>query len=335
LRALSTLTPDPTFSWSLEMKNYLALPALFIALPCYAQSPPQQGISGEISLNAGVTSSTSNFNVDGDATINSLENSPKSESEGLIAPLGNIAYTFGEGLRQQIYFGTSREDIAVGTLAMQLGYKHELSSGTVVDVSFLPTVISGETWQNPYQLNTARKETDIKGNAYRLQFESISGSNFSLDLAYVTTDVEDDLNAGTDLARDAESYYAKGGYRFTVSRTSFLIPSVIYIQHDADGSANSFDSYGTDISWFNILGRHSLVLTAGYARRDYDSASTLFNRARSDDEFSLFAAYEYPDFMQWKDWSFISFTGYGKTQSNLTFYDESSYLFAVGLNYKF
>jgi hypothetical protein len=39
--------------------------------------------------------------------------------------------------------------------------------------------------------------------------------------------------------------------------------------------------------------------------------------------------------MGWKDWSFISFAGYGDTRSNLTFYDESSYLLAVGLNYKF
>ena len=39
--------------------------------------------------------------------------------------------------------------------------------------------------------------------------------------------------------------------------------------------------------------------------------------------------------MGWKDWSFISFAGFGDTQSNLTIYDESSYLFAVGLNYKF
>ncbi|MDX1560760.1 MAG: DUF2860 family protein [Marinobacter sp.] len=31
----------------------------------------------------------------------------------------------------------------------------------------------------------------------------------------------------------------------------------------------------------------------------------------------------------------MSFAGYGNTESNLTFYDESSYLFAVGLNYRF
>ncbi|PPI83230.1 DUF2860 domain-containing protein [Marinobacter maroccanus] len=318
------------------MKKYFALPALFIAIPSFAQpAPAQPGFSGEVSLNAVIVSSTSNFNVDGDTTISSLENKADSESKGLIAPLGNVAYTFGEGLKQQIYFGTTREDIAVGTLAVQLGYKHKLSSGTEVDVSFLPTVISGETWQNPYQLNTPRKETDISGNAYRLQLNSISGSGFSLDLAYATTDVEDDLTAGTDLARDADSYYAKSSYRFTVSRTSFVSPSVLYIQHDADGSASSFDAYGAEVSWFNILGRHSLVLTAGFTKRDYDSASTLFSKKRSDDEFSLFAAYEYPEFMGWKDWSFISFAGYGDTQSNLTFHDESSYLFAVGLNYKF
>ncbi|MFP3442207.1 DUF2860 family protein, partial [Pantoea sp. SIMBA_133] len=86
-------------------------------------------------------------------------------------------------------------------------------------------------------LNTPRKETDVSGNAYRLQLNSISGSGFSLDLAFATTDVEDDLTAGTDMARDADSYYTKGSYRFTVSPTSFVSPSVIYIQHDADGSA--------------------------------------------------------------------------------------------------
>lgn len=317
------------------MKKSLAFSALFIAFPAYAQFAPQQGISGEISLNAGVTSSASNFNTDGDATIDSLENDAESNSEGLIAPLGNIAYTFGANLNRQFYFGTSREDIAVGTLAMQLGYKHELASGTVLNVSFLPTVISGETWQNPYEINTKRKETDVKGNAYRLRLETISGSDFSLDLAFATTDVEDDLNAGTDLARDAHSYYAKGEYRFTLSPTSFLMPSAIYIQHDADGSANSFDSYGTEISWFNIFDKHRLVLTAGYAMRDYNSSSTLFSKTRSDDELSLFAAYEYPGFMEWEDWSFVSFAGYGNTQSNLTFYDESQYLVAVGLNYRF
>lgn len=317
------------------MTRYLVLPLLFLSTPGFAQPVPQQGIHGEVSLNAIITSTTSNFNVDGEPTIRSLDRKAERESDGLIAPLGNIAYSFGETGGQQLYLGTTRADIAVGTLAMQLGYKHTLSSGTVVDVSFLPTLISGETWQDPYQLGIPRQETDVSGNAYRLQLNRIGGSSFSLDLAFATTDVDDDLTAGTDLARDADSYYAKGSYRYTLSRTSFVSPSVTYIQHDADGRASRFDAYGADISWFNVLGRHSLVLTAGFTERRYDSASRLFSKKRSDSELSLFAAYEYPEFMGWKDWSFISFAGYGRTESNLTFYDESSYLFATGLNYTF
>ncbi|WP_325205741.1 DUF2860 family protein, partial [Vibrio sp. 03_296] len=30
----------------------------------------------------------------------------------LFAPLGNIAYTFGDQLEHQVYLGTAREDIA-------------------------------------------------------------------------------------------------------------------------------------------------------------------------------------------------------------------------------
>jgi len=45
--------PYSTIDWSFKMKRYLALSALFIALPSYAQLAPQQGVSGEISLNVG------------------------------------------------------------------------------------------------------------------------------------------------------------------------------------------------------------------------------------------------------------------------------------------
>ncbi|MCP3999956.1 MAG: DUF2860 domain-containing protein, partial [Gammaproteobacteria bacterium] len=308
------------------MKKSLVLSALFISLPCYSDLAPQKGVKGELSLNTGITSTASNFNAEGDATISSIENKAQSESEALVAPLGNIAYTFGELLNHQIYFGTAREDIAVGTLALQLGYKHELDSGTIVNVSFLPTVMSGKTWQDPYQTGVARIETDETGNAYRLKLEEIAATRFSLDLAYATNEIEIDAYTGSNLARNGYSYYGKGEYRFMLSPTSFVTPSATYIHHEADGKANSYNSYGADVSWFNIFDRHNFVLTAGYAKRGYDSASIVFDKKRSDDEFSFFAAYEYANFMEWQGWSLISFAGYGSTQSNITFYDESEYI---------
>lgn len=81
--------------------------------------------------------------------------------------------------------------------------------------------------------------------------------------------------------------------------------------------------------------RHQLVLTAGYNQRSFSADNPIYEKTRKDDKLSLFAAYEYTKFMDWQDWSFISFAGYSSTDSNITFYDESEYIVTVGLNYKF
>ena len=83
------------------------------------------------------------------------------------------------------------------------------------------------------------------------------------------------------------------------------------------------------------MGRHQYALTAGYNQRSYDASSITFQKKRSDDNINLFAAYEYDQFMDWENWSFVSLAGYGTSDSNITFYDESQYIVSVGLNYKF
>jgi hypothetical protein len=304
------------------------------ATPAFAKLADEQGFSGEISINAGVTSSTSNFNTDGDSTITSTDQKASSESSFLVAPLGSVAYTFGERLNHQVYTGTARDDIATGTVVLEVGYKYQLQSGMVIDASILPTIMSGETWANPYDINTSRSKTDEKGNAFRLKLSSIAGSPFSLDMAYATKDVEQD-NVPDELKRDGNALYLKGQYRQPLSRSLMLVPSIIYQTRGADGSAESYDQLGAEVSLFGVAGRHQYALTAGYNQRDYDSASTVFSSARSDDNINLFAAYEYEKFMNWDNWSFISLAGYGTSDSNITFYDESQYIVSVGMNYKF
>ena len=318
------------------MKLKITFLALSIAAtPAFAKLADEQGISGEISLNAGVTSFTSNFNTDGDSTITSTDQKASSESSFLVAPLGSIAYTFGERLNHQVYTGTARDDIATGTVVLEVGYKYQLQSGMVIDASILPTIMSGETWANPYDVNTSRSKTDEKGNAFRLKLSSIAGSPFSLDMAYATKDVEQD-NVPDELKRDADTFYLKGQYRQPLSRSMMLVPSIIYQSRDADGSAESYDQIGAEVSLFGAAGRHQYALTAGYSQRDYDAGNSLFNNTvRSDDNINLFAAYEYEKFMNWDNWSFISLAGYGTSDSNITFYDESQYIVSVGMNYKF
>lgn len=317
------------------MKIKITLLALSVVTsPAFAKLADEQGFSGEISINTGVTSSTSNFNTDADSTLSSNKQKASSESSFLVAPLGSVAYTFGEKLNHQVYTGTARDDVATGTVVLEVGYKYQLESGMTIDASLLPTIMSGETWANPYAKGVARSKTDETGNAFRLKLSSIVGSAFSLDMAYATKDVKDD-RVEEVLQRDAETFYLKGQYRVPLSRTMMLIPSIIYQTRDADGNAESYDQFGGEVSLFGGMGRHQYALTAGYNQRSYDASSITFQKKRSDDNINLFAAYEYDQFMDWENWSFVSLAGYGTSDSNITFYDESQYIVSVGLNYKF
>lgn len=317
------------------MKIKITLLALSVAAsPAFAKLADEQGFSGEISINTGVASSTSNFNTDADSTISSNTQKASSESSFLVAPLGSVAYTFGEKLNHQVYTGTARDDVATGTVVLEVGYKYQLESGMTIDASLLPTIMSGETWADPYNTTSARTKTDETGNAFRLKLSSIAGSAFSLDMAYATKDVEED-QIEEALKRDANTLYLKGQYRLPLSRTMMLIPSVIYQTRDADGKAESYDQFGGEVSLFGGMGRHQYALTAGYNQRSYDASSITFQKKRSDDNINLFAAYEYEQFMNWDNWSFVSLAGYGTSDSNITFYDESQYIVSVGLNYKF
>ncbi|MGR6833837.1 DUF2860 domain-containing protein [Aliivibrio wodanis] len=300
-----------------------------------AQLADKEGISGEIAITTGFASSTSNFNTEGDDTITSVNQKGSSDNGFMAFPLGSIAYTFGQELNQQVYAGTTRQDVATGTVVLEVGYKYQFESRMAIDVSILPTIMSSKTWANPYLVGSPRKETDASGNAFRFKVDNIAGSNFTIDSAYATKDIKNDDVQYDELKRDADTIYLKGQYRLPLSRTSFVLPSVIYQSSSADGKANSYDQYGAEVSFFKRMERHQLVLTAGYNQRNFGANNPIYEKTRKDDKLSLFAAYEYTKFMDWQDWSFISFAGYNSTDSNITFYDESEYIVTVGLNYKF
>ncbi|OIQ25074.1 DUF2860 domain-containing protein [uncultured Vibrio sp.] len=315
--------------------RYTLLIALLSSTSCYAKLGAGNGFSGEISLNSVYVTQESHLSTDADATLTSLDQAATSTDSFIVAPLGNIAYTFGQS-NQQVYFGTTRDDIAVGTLALQLGYKYQLPSKTTIDIAFLPTVMAGSVWQNPYNTTTARQETDVDGNAYRLKLSNIAGSLFSLDMAYGDKEVEQDSWENTNLDRDAETYFVKGQVRVPLSRATMLAPAISYTKQEAEGTVNSFERYRGELSVFQFLGAHQIALTASYSQTDYQSANPLFSgQTRSDNGLSLFAAYEYVDFLGYKNWSLISFLGYDSTDANIDFYDESQTIVSLGVNYQF
>ncbi|NNN43648.1 DUF2860 domain-containing protein [Vibrio sp. 1-1(7)] len=318
------------------MKSSLIVLGL-ISSSAWAQLATIDGLTGELSLSTGFYSVESNLNThDDNKKLDRLDTTNKAVSGGLLLPLGSMRYTFGQDLHQQIYAGTSREDIATGTLAFEVGYKYQFLSGMIIDLSILPTIMSGEVWEDPYQRQGERKSTDEDGNAFRVKVENIGGSKFSIDLAHATKDIENDVlgKKYQALRRDVDAFYFKTDYKYGLDNTTMIKPRVSFINAKAEGSANSFKEYGAELSYFKFLGRHQLALTAGISGRDYDTINPVFKTKRKDEDINLFIAYEYTNVMEWVNWSLISFAGIKKSDSNIDFYDQKEGILSVGLNYQ-
>ncbi|PMG55688.1 hypothetical protein BCT40_11180 [Vibrio lentus] len=326
------------------------LPVMFSAfasLPAYSGLAPSEGFSGNFSVLAGFYSDSSNLSTEQDSNQASLTMEGDSENQGLLGFLGTVQYTFGESLTHQVYAGTTREDIATGTIAFEIGYRHQLSGGTILDVSVLPTLISGKAWADPYAVGVNRNETDVKGNVGRLQLTNIGGTAFRTDFAIGQSDVDDELSGTQDklgltdeevglLDRERTYVYAKAGYPFILpNQAGVFVPSMVYFNSDAEGGALSFDSYGIELNYAKRIGRHGFVVTLDASDRQYDEANPIYDKAREENEYGAFLAYEFGGLMGYEDWSFITLLGLRTIDSNIDFYNSEQVLASVGVDYKF
>ncbi|USE36261.1 DUF2860 family protein [Endozoicomonas sp. SCSIO W0465] len=316
-----------------------------IPLVASAQLAENSGFSGELTVIGGMTSTDSNLSTNTQKNKQGLLNSGGSrENTGIFGALGNITYTFGVDNDRQFFAGTSREDIAVGNVALEVGYKQLLTSGTRLTISYLPTLLSEDVWSDPFLVNSARTETERSGNAFRLKLDSIVNSPLSIDVAYARSEIDDERSGSGSgltaeeqdlLRRGSDSVYMKVSYRHALVPGSGLSSALIYRNSEADGGAMAHDSAGGELSYFSFQGQGKYVLTGSYEYRDYDQEHPVFESTRSDNVFGVFLAYEYMNFLGIRPLSLVSLAGYNVVNSNISFYDESQYLLTVGASYQF
>lgn len=294
----------------------------------------QQGLSGELTLFTGYSSSESNLSTDSKQTIGNLNSSAESETEFLAAPFGQFRYTFG---KQQVFAGMSRSDIVEGVMALEFGYGFELADHSALSFSYLPTIVNGEVWEDPYLLNSARQKTDVSGNAYRIQYENIAGIGIDADIAYYDRDVDKELSGGSNnlLKRDGDGYVVGLSTGVPISQSIFVMPSLGYHKFNADGKAMAYDKYEFGLTAMYMMDRHALSLNGGYFKSSYDAENPLFNKTREDNGYQLNLAYEYRDFFGWQDFGFNVLAGYEVQDSNITFYDEKGWMIGMGISYLF
>lgn len=298
----------------------------------------QQGFSGEMSFMAGYSSEKSNLSTENETKTGELNSAGKSESNVMYAPMGALKYTFGT---QQIFVGMA--DVIEGVSAIELGYALELGDRSILSFSYLPTLMKGEVWKDPYLLNTSRSTTDLSGNAYRVQWQNINDMGIDTEFAYYDTEIDNEFS-GSSYSTSTQNLLKRGGngyllgfsFGIPLADSLFLMPSMQYHKFNADGDAMAFDEYTLGASFMHELdSRQSIMLGTELSKADYDATNPIFNKSREDLAYAINLSYEYAEFLGYKNLGFSAMTGYEAKNSNINFYDESGYTFGVGVNYAF
>lgn len=313
--------------------SFCLLTLLLISTASVHAKDPSR-FSGEFSLNTGYSSTNSNLDVNSSETLTHLGKGSQNDNV-FIAPLGNLYYALTPQNSQRIYMGTSRDDLAVGILAFELGYQYDFMNGTQLDIGYLPTVVSDEVWSNPYELGESRDKTDKSGNAYRLKLSNLWNTGMSVDMAYANAKIDNDKVIDPALLRNSDTYYLKGQYRSMLASNSGYISAFSYTGHDAEGKAASFSAYKGELTYFYFSNNYALSLTGSYTLRDFDAMNPIFSQQRKDDVYRVFLAYEYRNLPGWENWSLTSFAGSTITSSNIDFYSSDDFIVTLGVNYKF
>ena len=314
--------------------------------------PKESGFSGFINIGGVYLDVKSNMiagNKLGDIgkeVINSIHESPDSESDFLPSFNFKFAYTFAD-TRTQIYAGNTLEDFLRLDIAAQAGVRQEMADSSVVGASFIFSAVPTEVWEDPYMANQSRTETDRSSQGLRFIWGNILDAN--LDVQYTWRKLEiDDERSGTLgglgltpaqralLDREGNHHHMEILYRWDFGARHYVVPAFEYHKFDLDGDAMANDRYGVQLSYGYRGGWFSLVANGSYLYADYDTTNPIYNKKREDDIYggSLTGFWHRPFGMP-KGWNLVASVLGFKTDANIDFYDTSVVGTSLSVLYRF
>jgi len=317
--------------------------------------PEESGFSGYLTLGGGYSHVKSNmiagnaFGDVGNRTVDSLTDSPDSNSSGSANVNFDLRYTFAS-TRTQLFIGNSMEDALRYDFATQMGVSQELPGKNLVAASFLFSSIPTEVWEDPYIQYYKRSKTDRTSNGFRLAWDRIFGSELQLQYSYRKIDLDDEYSGtflGLTYAQqqllDREGDYTKADilYRFFFDgKKHVIIPTITYFNYDLDGDAMSNDGVDFQLSYGYNSEKYSFVVNGLIGYADYDKRNPIYGKTRDDDRYGagLIAFYHNPfgwNVPFFKKTSLYFKTDYLNSDSNIDFYDTEIFTAGAGLFFRF
>ncbi|GMG87228.1 DUF2860 family protein [Biformimicrobium ophioploci] len=314
--------------------------------------PQEKGWSGWVNLGVGGIRRASNLSAgssleaDKGARTDSLFESPDAVSVPTPAFAADIRYTMVPG-KLQFYFGGLIQDILRFDLAQQVGVRYHPEGYGVVSASVVFTGVPRNVWEDPYLENIDRDETQREALGFRLGYSSIERAGPEFDYTYRSISLDEESGAAlvasdvltpfqaAMLDREGSTHFVSAGYRVPVDRCNRLIPQVIYEESDLDGEAVSGSRVGLQMThvWTS---KPWTVITNTYAGlRDADDEHPLYSERADASEWAINSRVSYRQCFGWENWSCFASAGYGRSNSDISFFDVDLTNVSAGVTYRF
>ncbi len=310
---------------------------LFLATISSLHAEEEQALSVQLSTGFIVSAEADNLDPDGSKKyITDLSSSADTEYTFLPVLLPTAEWDVGTPGDIVLFFNTKQPLIDTGGLVFNLGASYTSPLPAVFELDFFYTPFE-EVWENPYVTGEARHTSDTSKLGAALAAGNVLGSNFSLSLAYLSDDVDEDVLAEIhpQLARDGSVYAARAEYTFKLSPRFELAPRLSIVEGDYDGESSSYFGYRMSLSGLYLTGKWMMTPELFYSYREYDETDPIFDKTRETDRygFKLMANYRAPLGMQ--NWTATAIFGYSVGESNIEFYETESASLGLFLVYLF
>ncbi|TIC82381.1 DUF2860 family protein [Crenobacter intestini] len=306
--------------------------------------PTTNGFSGSVGIGVSSSNVASNLYKGDDNERISNRGTPDGNSVTDPLLMLDLRYTLADS-RTQFVLGNQVHDALRLDFTQQLGVRQEIGNNGIVSAGL---VFSGfgtkDVWANPYALNTDREETKRKSTGVRLGWENILGSNFSADVTRRKIELDDENSRnGTNLSAADASLLDRNGnttrfnlsYDWEFAPGHFLAPGVVIGQHDMDGKAMSNDSAGFKLDYGYRSGLYTLTANLYAGQQKFDEVNPLFGKKADTKDFVVGANLMRHELFGYKNVSGFVNAAYGKSDSDVDFYDAEVKRIGAGVMYKF
>ncbi len=315
----------------------LLIPILLPPTLLFSQDTADSSLSGEVSAGVLFLNSADNLDPGGSSrTISTLGKSAEKKLTTIPVLLPEVTWQFGAERRFAWYFKTKAPLEEAGEFALTTGLKYTHPGFATLVAGFF-AVPFAEVWENPYLLNRPRNETDVTVFGAHIAANEIFDSEFSLDVAYMREDVDNDLLAQIfpELARDGKIFAASLRYQLFAGEPFSLTPRVTVLKGEYDGESSSFAKVKGEISGLYLAGRYSLKSSLSYSYKEHDERDPIFAATRNEHGFGANLAVKYDGLFGIESVGLLAIVGYSRGEASQTFYDSESLACGLGLTYRF